>query len=223
MSDIVFLILLAVIGTAGYDLYLLKKAGVENKRCLISFVSTFFISLLVAFVIFGILSSILTSKGHPIIPALLSTIAILGISYFRFKGREIKKGKVINNRKLEKEKMTPRELAIDQSKQAVLIGYVIAVFSIIFIFFTKNNDPDYLFRFIDPLIFALLAFWGQKRDPFIPLLIMTPLFIIGKIFLLVSIIEIGGRMSGGIIVSFIIAYYLIKGLISAYKVKFKKL
>jgi hypothetical protein len=52
---------------------------------------------------------------------------------------------------------------------------------------------------------------------------MTPLFIIGKIFLLVSIIEIGGRMSGGIIVSFIIAYYLIKGLISAYKVKFKKL
>ena len=118
--------------------------------------------------------------------------------------------------------MTPRELAIDQSKQAVLIGYVIAVFSIIFIFFKRDNDPDYLFCFIYSLIYALLAFLGQKRDPFIPLLIMTPLFIIGKIFLLVSIIEIGGRMSGGIIVSFIIAYYLIKGLISAYQVKFKK-
>ena len=223
MSDIVFLILLAVIGTAGYDFYLLKKAGVENKRCLISFAGTFFISLFVVFIIFGILSSILTSKGHPIIPALLSTIALLGISHFRFKGREIKKGQVLNKRKIEKEKMSPRELAADQSKDAVMIGYFIAVVSIILILLTRNNDPDYLFLFIDPLIFALLAFWGQKKDPFIPLLIMTPLFIIGKIFFLISVIEMGGRMSGGIFVSFVIAYYLIKGLISAYKVKFKKL
>jgi hypothetical protein len=33
----------------------------------------------------------------------------------------------------------------------------------------------------------------------------------------------GGRLSGGLVVSFIIAYYLIKGLMSAYKIKFKKI
>jgi hypothetical protein len=223
MSDIIFLISLAIVGTAGYDFYLLKKAGVKNTKCFISFVGTFFVSLIVALISFGILSSILTTKGHPIIPAFLSTIAVLGLSYFRFKGREIKKGQVLNKRKLKKEKMSPRELAADQSKEAVMIGYVIAVFSLVLVLATKNNSPDYLFSFIDPLIFALLAFWGQKKDPFIPLLIMTPLFIIGKLFFVIESIKMGGRLSGGLVVSVIIAYYLIKGLMSAYKIKFKKI
>ena len=68
-----------------------------------------------------------------------------------------------------------------------------------------------------------LSFWGHKKRPFIPLLIMAPLFLVAKLMqYALFYIEGNTGYAGGMVIAAIFTYYLFKGLFSAYRVRFNK-
>ena len=204
-----------------YDFYLLKKENVKLGNCIKLSLVTVALNIIV--IIFGGVISDFWDYGSNSFSLLLTSL-ILFLTYIRLKKRIIINGEIKKNKEVEEKKLTPLEKDIYDSKQAVYLGYVIAGFTAIVVLLTYDSldDLSYL-KFIDILIWGGLAFWGHKKDPFIPLLIMAPLFVVAK-FSQYALYYVEGNTgyAGGFFVAAIFIYYLFKGLFSAYRVKFNK-
>jgi hypothetical protein len=154
---------------------------------------------------------------------IISLILIISISYFRFQGRKINKNKQ-SGKVTQIKKLSPKEQQIEEIKGAAGVGGGVVILTTIYLFFIKkDNSLDYYLLFLDPILIGILAYWTYKKLSFIGCLLMTCLFIIGKLIIIILAFEAGGKGgSGGLGISIIFGYYLIKGTVSAYKYNYQK-
>ena len=211
---------LTVFGVSIYDFYILKKSKVKTISCL----SSAGITLVVNFIIFivGMLIGSAIFGDNNEYWVIISLILVAGISYFRFKGREISKGKVKEVKAKKEKKLSPKEQQIDAIRNAGGLGFFVVAATVLLLFYLKtDNSADYYFRFLDPILIGVLAFWTYNKLSFWGCLLMTSLFIIGKLMMIVPAYAAGGSGSAGIGMTAIISYFMIKGVIAAYKYNFK--
>ena len=212
--------ILTVLGVSIYDFYILKKSKAKTTSCL----SSAGITLVVNFIIFivGMLigSAIFGDNNEYWI--IISLIFVAGISYFRFKGRDISKGKVKVVKAKKEKKLAPRDQQAEEIRNAAGLGFFVVAATTLLLFYLKtDNSADYYISFLDPILIGVLAFWTYKKLSFWGCLLMTSLFIVGKLMMIVPAYAAGGSGSAGIGMTVIISYFMIKGVISAYKYNFK--
>ena len=215
-----FIMILTVLGVSIYDFYILKKSKAKTTSCL----SSAGITLVVNFIIFivGMLigSAIFGDNNEYWI--IISLIFVAGISYFRFKGREISKGKVKEVKAKKEKKLAPRDQQAEEIRNAAGLGFFVVAATTLLLFYLKtDNSADYYISFLDPILIGVLAFWTYKKLSFWGCLLLTSLFIVGKLMMIVPAYAAGGSGSAGIGMTVIISYFMIKGVISAYKYNFK--
>ena len=222
-----FLILSTLLGVSIYDFYILKKSKVKITSCLSSSLITFVVNFFVMAIAVVISDSIFGEDSIIGIP--LAIISILGLSYFRFKGREIVGGKVKKEKEKKEKKLSEREQQLEAIDGVSVWGYVIAVLTTVYILFTINSGSlftgggeSFIIRLVDPLLIAGLAFWISKKKTFIPCLLLTIVFIGGKLMMLIPLYEAGYKGGGGIGLTVIISYFLIKGTYASFKYNLKK-
>ena len=224
-----FLILSTLLGVSIYDFYILKKSKVKITSCLSSSLITFVVNFFVMAIAVVISDSIFGKDSFIGIP--LAIISILGLSYFRFKGREIVGGKVKKEKEKEKKekKLSEREQQLEAIDGVSVWGYVIATLTTVYILFTINSGSlfsgggeSFVIRLVDPLLIAGLAFWISKKKTFIPCLLLTIVFIGGKLMFFIPLYEAGYKGGGGIGLTVIISYFLIKGTFASFKYNLKK-
>ena len=212
--------ILTVLGVSIYDFYILKKSKVKTTSCL----SSAGITLVVNFIIFivGMLIGSAIFGDNNEYWVIISLILVAGISYFRFKGREISKGKVKEVKTKKEKKLAPRDQQAEDIRNAAGLGFFVVVVTALLLFYLKtDNSADYYLKFLDPILIGVLAFWTYKKLSFWGCLLMTSLFIVGKLMMIVPAYAAGGSGGAGIGMSAIISYFMIKGVISAYKYNFK--
>ena len=222
-----FLILSTLFGVSIYDFYILKKSKVKITSCLSSSLITFVVNFFVMAIAVVISDSIFGKDSIIGIP--LAIISILGLSYFRFKGREIVGGKVKKEKEKKEKKLSEREQQLEAIDGVSVWGYVIAVLTTVYILFTVNSGSlftgggeSFIIRLVDPLLIAGLAFWISKKKTFIPCLLLTIVFIGGKLMMFIPLYEAGYKGGGGIGLTVIISYFLIKGTYASFKYNLKK-
>jgi len=105
------ILFISVFGVTFYDFYLLKRSKVELSSCfssagitLVFSLIVFLIGALIGFAIFGDDNEYWT---------IVSLVLVYGIFYFRFKGREIKKGKIKVEKPKKVKKRSLKENLID--------------------------------------------------------------------------------------------------------------
>lgn len=215
-----FLMIVTVLGISIYDFYILKKSKVNTTSCL----SSAGITLVVNFIIFiiGMLIGSAIFGDNNEYWVVLSVILVAGISYFRFKGREISKGKVKEVKPKKEKKLAPKAQQADDIRNAAGLGFFVVGATILLLFYLKtDNSADYYFRFVDPALIGLLAFWTYKKLSFWGCLSMTLLFIVGKLIMIVPAYAAGHSGSAGIGITVVVSYFMVKGVIAAYKYNFK--
>ncbi len=216
-----YLFLATLFGVSAYDFYLLKKSKVKISSCLWSS----FITLLINFFIlaFSVGFGTVLFGDESILPVIFGVLITLAISYFRFRGREVSGGK-IKKQVVKEKKLSKKEKLREDVENVSTWGYVVAVLTTIFILFTINvgspftgGGEHFIFRLIDPIIIAGLAYWVSRKKTFVPCLLLTVVFIGGKLAMFIPLIQAGYTGGAGIGLSVIISYYLIKGTFSAYQ------
>ena len=215
------IMILTVMGVSVYDFYILKKSKVKTASCL----SSAGITLIVNFVIFivGMLIGSAIFGDNNEYWVIISLILVGGISYFRFKGREISKGKVKEAKVKKEKKLSPKDKQIETIKMSAGFGFLVVVVTSLLLFYLKtDNSSDYYLRFLDPILIGLLAYWTYKKLSFWGCLLMTSLFIIGKLIMFVPAYAAGGFGGGGIGMTVVISYFMIKGVFAAYKYNYSK-
>jgi len=215
-----FIMLLTILGVSIYDFYILKKSKVKITSCL----SSAGITLIVNFIIFivGMLIGSAIFGDNNDYWVIISVILVGSISYFRFRGREISKGKIKEAKAEKEKKQSPKEQQIDAIKNAAGLGFFVVGATVLLLFFLKtDNSSDYYLRFLDPILIGGLAFWTYKKLSFWSCLLMTCLFILGKLMMIIPYYSAGGSGGAGIGMTVIISYFMIKGVIAAYKYNFK--
>ncbi len=217
-TGIILFIVLIVISI--YDFYILNKARVKISSCLSGSAITFFFNLILLSIGLVLGSLIFGDKND--YWTIISLILIIFVSYFRFKGRKI--NEITHSEKIKKiKKLSPKEKQVDEIKGAASAGGAISVLYCIYLFFIKkDNSLDYYLLFLDPLLIGILGYWTYKKLSFIGCLLMTCLFVIGKLIFLIPMIETGRSASGGLGLTIVFGYFLIKGTISAYKYNYYK-
>jgi hypothetical protein len=218
-TGVILFIVLIVISI--YDFYILNKAKVKILSCVSSSIITLFFNLILLFI--GLLLGSLIFGDKNDYWMIISLILIIFISYFRFLGRKINKNKQ-NEKVIQIKKLSPKEQQIEEIKGAAGVGGGVVILTTIYLFFIKkDNSLDYYLLFLDPILIGILAYWTYKKLSFIGCLLMTCLFIIGKLIIIILAFEAGGKGgSGGLGISIIFGYYLIKGTVSAYKYNYQK-
>jgi|TARA_B100001964_G_C14156528_1_gene564563 hypothetical protein len=209
-----------------YNFYLLRKSKVKIKECISDTFTSLIINLIIAIIVAAIIGYFVVDASTSI-PILIGILAIFVFSYFKFKGRKIVKGQIKKEKEIKEKKISPQQKLLNDIDGAANAGYAICVFSIIFIFFSKDIEffsqgVPFILRFADPLIIAALAYWTAKKLSFYAVLIMTIFFIVGKIYFLSPLINAGYSGGAGIGFTIIFGYWLVKGTISAYKYNFVK-
>ena len=102
-------------------------------------------------------------------------------------------------------------------------GFLVVVVTSLLLFYLKtDNSSDYYLKFLDPILIGLLALWTYKKLSFWGCLLMTSLFIIGKLIMFVPAYAAGGFSGGGIGMTVVISYFMIKGVFAAYKYNYSK-
>jgi hypothetical protein len=217
-TGVILFIVLIVISI--YDFYILKKVKVKISSCLSSSIITLFFNLILLSIGLLLGSIIFSNKND--YSMIISLILIISISYFRFQGRKINKNKQ-SEKITQIKKLSPKEQQIEEIKGAAGVGGAVVILTTIYLFFIKkDNSPDYYLLFLDPILIGILAYWTYKNLSFVGCLLMTSLFIIGKFALLIPIYAEAGRVvGGGLGLSVIFGYYLIKGTVSAYNYNYK--
>jgi|LauGreDrversion4_1035100.scaffolds.fasta_scaffold16993_7 hypothetical protein len=220
MSSTGFILFIVIIIISIYDFYILNKAKVKISSCLSGSVITLFFNLILLSI--GLLLGSLIFGDKNDYWMIISLILIIFISYFRFKGRKINEKK--HSEKIKQiKKLSPREKQVDEIKGAAGVGGTISILYCIYLFFIKkDNSLDYYLLFLDPLLIGILSYWTYKKLSFFGCLLMTCFFIIGKLVFLIPIFESGRSASGGLGLTIVFAYFLIKGTISAYKYNYHK-
>ena len=220
MSSSGIIITAILIGISIYDFNILKKSKLQITKCVSSALITLVFNLVLLGIGALIGSAIFGSNNDYWI--IISLILISGISYFRFKGREISKGK-IKAEKSKKKKLSPKEQQVEAIKTAAGFGFFVVVVTTLLLFYLKtDNSMDYYFRFLDPVLIGLFALWAYKKLSFWGSLLMTTMFIIGKLFMIIPVYASGGSGSSGIGMTVVISYFMIKGVIAAYKYNHSK-
>jgi len=217
-TGIILFIVLIVISI--YDFYILNKARVKISSCLSGSAITLFFNLILLSI--GLLLGSLIFEDKNDYWMIISLTLIIFISYFRFKGRNINEKK--NSEKIKQiKKLSPREKQVDEIKGAAGVGGAISILYCIYLFFIKkDNSLDYYLLFLDPLLIGILGYWTYKKLSFVGCLLMTCFFIVGKLVFLIPIFESGRSASGGLGLTIVFGYFLIKGTISAYKYNYYK-
>jgi len=220
MSSTGFILFIVLIIISIYDFYILNKAKVKISSCLSGSVITLFFNLILLSI--GLLLGSLIFGDKNDYWMIISLILIIFISYFRFKGRKINEKK--HSEKIKQiKKLSPQEKQVDEIKGAAGVGGAISILYCIYLFFIKkDNSLDYYLLFLDPLLIGILSYWTYKKFSFVGCLLMTCFFIIGKLVFLIPIFESGRSASGGLGLTIVFAYFLIKGTISAYKYNYHK-
>ena len=103
MNIPIIILIISVFGVTFYDFYLLKRSKVEIGSCFSSAGITLVVSLVVFLI--GALIGLAIFGDDNEYWTIVSLVLVYGIFYFRFKGREIKKGKV----KVEKPKKVKKQ------------------------------------------------------------------------------------------------------------------
>jgi phosphatidylglycerophosphate synthase len=216
MTTTGLVMVLTLLAVPIYDFYILKKFKVKTTSCLHSAG----ITLALNFVIFviGMLIGLAIFGNNNDYWVIVSLILVIGISYFRFKGREISKGEV-KITKIKKEKiLSPKDQRVGAIRSAASMGFFVVVVTAFLLFYLKtDNSADYYLRFIDPILIGLFALWTYKKLSFWGCLIMTTLFIIGKLIMFVPAYVAGGLGGAGIGMTAVISYIMIKGVLAAYR------
>jgi hypothetical protein len=102
---------LTILSVSIYDFYILKKSKVKTMSCVSSAITTLVISQIIYLIGLVIGSVIFGNDNNYYI--IISVPLVLGIYYFRFKGREVTKGKVkVEQSKELKKKETYEEKAV---------------------------------------------------------------------------------------------------------------
>ena len=219
-----FLMLVTLFGISAYDFYILNKSKVIFKSCLSSALITLFVNFFVMAI--GIMiGSAIFGDGH--LSTAVAFIGVVAISYFRFKGREIHKGKV-KEKKEKEEKLTPKQKQKQHIGEAAYAGYFVAIVTTIYIFFTMESggigstgDPFY-FRLVDPIIIGGLAYWTDKKLSFYSAISMTLLFIIGKLMFFIPLYEAGYSGGAGLGMTAIFGFVMVRGTYAAFRYNFNK-
>lgn len=212
----------SVLGISIYDFYLLNRSKVKISSCLSSAAITLAVNLVIFLIGMLIGSAIFGYNNEYWI--VISFVLVVGISYFRFKGREITKGKVKEENNKKEKKLSPKAKQIDDIKMAGGFGFLVVVVTSILLFYLKtDNSIEYYLRFLDPVLIGLFALWTYKKLSFWGCLLMTILFIIGKLIMIVPAYVVpGGSGGAGIGMTVVISYFMIKGVIAAYKYNHSK-
>lgn len=217
MSVSGLILLIVLIGISVYDFNVLKKSKIKISSCISSSLITLVVNVFLIFI--GLLIGNIIFGDNSEYWILISLILVLSISYFRFRGREIKKGKVVDNKKKEK-KITEKEKLKQQIENAASFGFMVTLVTFGLLFYLKtDNSAEYYFSFLDPILIGSLAFWTYKKLSFWGCLLMTIIFIIGKLIYIVPVYSAGGSGSAGIGMTVVISYFMIKGVIASYKLK----
>jgi hypothetical protein len=215
------IMILTVMGVSVYDFYILRKSKVKTTSCL----SSAGITLIVNFIIFivGMLIGSAIFGDNSEYWVIISLVLVGGVSYFRFKGREISKGKFKESKIKKEKKLSPKDKQIETIKMSAGFGFLVVVVTSLLLFYLKtDNSSDYYLRFLDPILIGLLAYWTYKKLSFWGCLLMTSLFIIGKLIMFVPAYAAGGFGGGGIGMTVVISYFMIKGVFAAYKYNYSK-
>jgi hypothetical protein len=208
------LILVTLLGGISiYDFYVLKKAKVKTLTCLSSAGITLVVNV-VLFIIGLMIGSAIFGEDNNVY-LIVSVILVAGVSYFRFTGREIKvvkkKTKTVKDKKSIKDKLK------DDIENAASFGGLVAAVTFGLLFYLKqDNSIEYYMKFSDPILIGALAYWTYKKLSFWGCLLMTSLFIIGKLMLIIPAYA-GGYGGAGIGMTVVMSYFMIKGVIAAYK------
>ena len=219
-----FLMLVTLFGISAYDFYILKKSKVIFKSCLSSALITLLVNFFVMAIGVGIGSAIF-GDGH--LSTAVAFIGVVAISYFRFKGREIHKGKV-KDKKEKEEKLTPKQKQKQHIEEAAYTGYFAAIVTTIYIFFTMKSGgitadgTPFYFRLVDPVIIGGLAYWTYKKLSFYSAISMTLLFTIGKLMFFIPIYEAGYSGGAGLGLSAIFIFLMVRGTYAAFRYNFNK-
>ena len=83
---------LTILSVSIYDFYILKKSKVKIMSCVSSAITTLVVSQIIYLIGLAIGSVIFGNDNNYYI--IISVPLVLGVYYFRFKGREVTKGKV---------------------------------------------------------------------------------------------------------------------------------
>jgi hypothetical protein len=113
MNYIGDILIITIICISLYDFYVLKKSKVKTLSCLSSLAITLVANLVIIFIGLLIGSAIFGNDNNNWI--FISLISVIGISYFRFRGREIIKGKVKEKTPEKVKKRSLKENIIDVS------------------------------------------------------------------------------------------------------------
>lgn len=117
-------------------------------------------------------------------------------------------------------KITEKEKLKQQIENAASFGFMVTLVTFGLLFYLKtDNSAEYYFSFLDPILIGSLAFWTYKKLSFWGCLLMTIIFIIGKLIYIVPVYSAGGSGSAGIGMTVVISYFMIKGVIASYKLK----
>jgi len=208
------LILVTLLGGISiYDFYALKKSKVKTLTCLSSAGITLVVNA-VLFIIGLMIGSAIFGEDNDIY-LIVSVILVAGVSYFRFIGREIKVVK--KKTKTVKDKKTIKDKLKDDIVGATALGGLVTVVTFGLLFYLKqDNSLEYYVTFTDPILIGALAYWTYKKLSFWGCLLMTSLFIIGKLILIIPAYA-GGYGGAGIGMTVVMSYFMVKGVIAAYK------
>ena len=112
---------LTILSVTIYDFYILKKANVKTMSCVSSALVTLVISQIIYLIGLVIGSAIFGNDNNYYI--IISVPLVLGIYYFRFKGREVIKGKVKVEETKKPRKETFKEKAVGILSLLLGIGF----------------------------------------------------------------------------------------------------
>ena len=203
-------------GISIYDFYALKKSKVRTLTCLSSAGITLVVNA-VLFIIGLMIGSAIFGEDNDIY-LIVSVILVTGVSFFRFIGRDLNKLKKDDTKKVKEDKKvnTKNKLADDIRGTGKFGGVLFAITVLLIFWIKKDNSAEYYLLFIDPLIIGALAYWTYKKLSFWGCLLMTSLFIIGKLMLIIPAYA-AGYGGAGIGMTVVMSYFMVKGVIAAYK------
>ena len=121
MNSAAWISTLTILSVSIYDFYILKKSNVKTISCLSSAIITLVISQIIYFIGLFIGSAIFGNDNNYYI--IISVPLVFGIFYFRFRGREIMKGKIKINKTKKPKKESLKEKVVGFS--SLILGVVL--------------------------------------------------------------------------------------------------
>jgi len=217
MNQAALILILIPLIISIFDYLILKKEKKKKSELIKSALITFLFSYTIIAISYLLLSSVI--ENLKTIALVISSLSTILLAYLRFKGRKIKE---VLKKEVKKEK-TLKEKLEEDVKGILIFIWILVVINISLTIFSilkiKPNDTTaIILQIADPIIWILIVLWGQITKSFYPILIFTLIFLVSKIPVVMSLFLLKNP-GPAIGTSLIISYFLIKGSISAYKLR----